>query len=200
MKRCKYLIILFLLIIITGCSDPSKYEVLLEGSSNSYYNWSYEIEDDSIIKIVDESYYGKETDDEIVGLEGEYKFVFEALKPGETTIKFKYMRTWEQEDVLYEYVISLNVNDKLKISKKNESGNYLSLEKILTYDLDKLGLDKNFSEYKLIFDNNIVSIEGKECDFLTVYDYQDMIINVYGIARNENIVYKMVDGKMQIIE
>ncbi|MBQ7105574.1 MAG: protease inhibitor I42 family protein [Bacilli bacterium] len=200
MKRCKYLIILFLLIIVTGCSDSSKYEVLLEGSSNSYYNWSYEIEDDSIIKIVDESYYGKEADDEIVGLEGEYKFVFEALKAGETTIKFKYMRTWEQEDVLYEYVISLNVNDKLKISKKNESGNYLSLEKILTYDLDKLGLDKNFSEYKLIFDNNIVSIEGKECDFLTVYDYQDMIINVYGIARNENIVYKMVDGKMQIIE
>lgn len=200
MRQCKYLIILFLLIIVTGCSNSSKYEVVLEGSSNSYYNWSYEIEDDSIIKVVDESYYGKETEDEIIGLEGEYKFVFEALKSGDTTIKFKYMRTWEQEDVLYEYVVSLSVNDKLKISKKKETGNYLSLEKILAYDLDKLGLDKNFNEYKLIFDNNVVSIEGKECDFLTVYDYQDMIINVYGIARNENVIYKMVDGKMQIIE
>lgn len=200
MKKLRFAFILFFVFLISGCSDAKKYEVILEGSSSSYYNWSCEIEDSSVLSIVDEQYFGKEANDEISGLEGEYKFVFKPLKEGNVTVTFKYMRSWEEDDVLYEYVLKLNVDDKLRVTKVSESGNYLSLEKILTYDLEKLDLEKNFSEYKLIFDNNIVNIDGKECDFLTIYDYQDIIVGVFGISKNENTIYKMIDGEMVIVE
>ena len=196
----KYSILFVFVLLLLGCAKKSTYEVVLEGSSNSYYNWFYEIEDSSILKVVDEKYFGQEGEDSFKGLDGEYKFKFEALSPGKTIVNFKYARAWEEKDILYEYSVEFEVTDKLKINKVSESGNYLSLVKFLEYDKSKLGLTEEFSDYKLIFDNNVVTIEDKECDFLTVYDYNDDIVGVYGISKDDSTVYKLVDDVMVVVE
>lgn len=196
----KFTILFIFVLLLFGCNKKSTYEVVLEGSSNSYYNWTYEIEDSTILKVIDENYYGQEGDDETKGLDGEYRFKFEALAVGKTTVVFKYSRAWEEKDVLYEYIIELEVDDNFKIKKVSESGNYLELVKFLKYDTDKLGLTEDFSDYKLIFDNNIVTIEDKECEFLTVYDYNDEIVGVYGISKVDSSIYKLDNNVMVIVE
>ena len=196
----KFTILFIFVLLLLGCNKSSTYEVSLQGSSNSYYNWTYEIEDPAILKVVDEKYFGQEGEDSIEGLDGVYKFKFEALVPGKTNVKFKYARAWEETDVLYEYTIELEVNDKLKINKVSDFGNYLSLVKFFKYDIEKLGLSENFNEYKLIFDNNVVTIEEKECDFLTVYDYNEEIVGVYGISLTDNSIYKLENNVMVIVE
>lgn len=199
-KIYKFSVLFIFIFLLFGCNKSSSYEVVLEGSSNSYYNWTYEIEDTSIVKVIDEKYFGQESEDNVDGLDGEYKFKFEALAPGKTKVNFKYARAWEETDVLYEYSIELEVNDKLKINKVSESGNYLSLAKFLKYDIEKLGLSENFDEYKLIFDYNVVTIEEKECDFLTVYDYNEEIVGVYGISRVDSSIYKLDNNVMVVVE
>ena len=84
----KYSILFVFVLLLLGCAKKSTYEVVLEGSSNSYYNWFYEIEDSSILKVVDEKYFGQEGEDSFKGLDGEYKFKFEALSPGKTVVNF----------------------------------------------------------------------------------------------------------------
>ena len=101
----KFTILFIFVLLLLGCNKSSTYEVSLQGSSNSYYNWTYEIEDPAILKVVDEKYFGQEGEDSIDGLDGVYKFEFEALVPGKTNVKFKYARAWEETDVLYEYTI-----------------------------------------------------------------------------------------------
>lgn len=195
----KFSILFIFILLLFGCTKKGTYEVILEGNSSSYYTWSCEIVDSSILKVVEENYFGQESEDDIKGFEGEYRFKFEALKPGITTVVFKYSRAWEEKDILYEYYIELEVNDDLKINKVSESGNYLELVKFLNYDIDKLGLTDDFNEYKLIFDNNIVTIEDKECEFLTVYDYNDEIVGVYGISKIDSSIYKLENNVMVIV-
>ena len=196
----KFCILFIFILLLCGCNKSSTYEVTLQGSSNSYYNWTYVIEDSSILKVVDEKYFGQESEDSVKGFDGEYKFNFEALTPGKTKVNFKYARAWENTDILYEYTIELEVDNKLKINKVSESGNYLSLVKFFNYDIEKLGLLEDFNEYKLIFDNNVVTIEEKECDFLTVYDYNEEIVGVYGISLTDSSIYKLENNIMVIVE
>lgn len=201
MKKLLKVILVFIFVcLLTGCNERSTYEISLDGSSDSYYNWTYEIEDPLILSVVEENYYGHESEDEIVGLDGEYVFKVEALVKGKTKVNFKYMKSWEVDDVLYEYSVEFEVDDKLNIELVSEDGNYLSLEKFLAYDIEKLGLDENFNEYKLIFDNNVVTIDNRVCDFLTIYDYNDDIIGAFGISKSDTTIYKMIEGEMVIVE
>lgn len=199
-KSIKFLVMIFVLIFICACGKSSTYEVSLSGNSNSYYNWVYEIEDDTILKIEEEKYYGDESKDEIKALGGNYIFKLKSLKTGKTKVSFFYKKTWEDKDILYKYIIEFEVDNNLKIEKLSESGNYLSLMKFFDYNKEKLGFEGDFTDYKLIFDKEIISIKDDECHLLNIYDYNNSLINVYGISIKSNNIYKMVNGKLELIK
>lgn len=199
-KNIKFILMIFGLIFVCACGKSSVYELSLSGNSNSYYNWVYEIEDDTILKIDDEKYYGDEAKDEIKGLGGNYVFKLKSLKVGKTKVTFYYKKMWEDEDTLYKYVIEFEVDKKLNIEKVSESGNYLALIKFLNYDKEKLGFDGDYVDYKLIFDKEIISLKDDECYLLNIYDYNNTLINVYGISTKNNNVYKMVNDNLELIK
>lgn len=80
----------------------SKAGVRLEGNPTTGYNWHMEIGDDGIISKTDETYISNAPSDmssePIIGAGGTYIWTFQALKKGETTITFKYYRSWMGED------------------------------------------------------------------------------------------------------
>lgn len=200
MKKMKFLFIIVFLIILCACSKSSIYNLSLSGNSNSYYNWVYEIEDKNILMISDEKYYGEESEDEISGLGGKYEFIIKSLKSGKSKVTFLYKKTWEDKDVLYKYIIEFEVDKKLNIKKVSESGNYLSLIRFLNYDKEKLGFDGNYDDYKLIFSKELISIEKDECYLLNIYDYNNAIIDVYALSINNDNIYKMNDGNLELIK
>jgi len=68
--------------------------VSLKGNPTTGYNWLYTIGDSSIIEKTTDNYVSDSKSASIVGAGGTYTWTFKALKAGETTITFKYYRSW----------------------------------------------------------------------------------------------------------
>lgn len=60
------------------------------------FSWNYKIEDESIVKLIEDKYQEPSTD--LIGAAGTHKFIFIGEKKGETKITFKYFRIWEGEE------------------------------------------------------------------------------------------------------
>ena len=68
--------------------------VTLKGNPTTGYTWQYKISDESVVKLDTES---SVPDSGLIGAGSTSVWNFKALKPGTTTITFKYYRTWEGE-------------------------------------------------------------------------------------------------------
>lgn len=68
--------------------------VTLKGNPTTGYTWQYKIQDESVVKLDTES---SVPDSGLIGAGSTFTWNFKALKPGTTTITFKYYRTWEGE-------------------------------------------------------------------------------------------------------
>lgn len=66
--------------------------VTLKGNPTTGYSWQYDIADGSIISLTNES---STPDSALIGAGSTFNWSFKALKPGKTTISFKYYRPWE---------------------------------------------------------------------------------------------------------
>lgn len=200
MNKNKIILLVILLFVICACSRSSYYNLSLSGNSNSYYNWTYDIENENILMIESENYFGEETEDEINGLGGNYDFKIKSLNQGRTKVSFLYKKTWEDKDTLYKYIVEFEVDKNLKIKKIKDSGNYLSLIKFFKYDKEKIGFIGDYNDYKLIFDKEIISVNNDECYLLSVYNYNNVIVDVYAISINNNNLYKMENNKLELIK
>jgi len=68
--------------------------VSLKGNPTTGYAWYYTIGDSSIIEKTADNYVSDSKSASIVGTGGTYTWTFKALKAGETTVTFKYYRSW----------------------------------------------------------------------------------------------------------
>jgi inhibitor of cysteine peptidase len=66
--------------------------VTLEGNPTTGYTWQCEIGDDRIVSLTNES---STPDSALIGAGSTFHWTFKALKPGETTVTFRYYRPWE---------------------------------------------------------------------------------------------------------
>lgn len=199
-KVLKSLFVLLFLLILTGCGkEGEEKEISLLGRDDEYYNWIYEIEDDSIVKVSDEKYFGTENSDEEYLLGGKYIFTFKALKEGKTRVKFSYVRSWDEEDEVFNYYVDINVDKNLKINITKELGNYLYLLKFIKLDLNTLGLDKGFEEYSYYFSEGPVEFDDYECMRLSVYDSNDNPVGYYAISGSNDHVFKVVDDEYVLL-
>ena len=83
--------------------------VVLDGNPTTGYTWHCTIGDESIIAKTCENYI---SDSDLIGAGGKYTFGFKALKPGETTITFKYYRDWEGREATAENTVVYKVTVK----------------------------------------------------------------------------------------
>ena len=72
-------------------SNPKQLELIYEINAGIPFKWEYEIEDESIVKFVKSYVVKDENKGALVGAPVYTKYVFESVKPGTTTIKFKYV-------------------------------------------------------------------------------------------------------------
>ena len=192
----KIFLSLIFIFILSGCQKHGvKQDIKLLDNNNSYYNWIYSIDDESIVKMVDEKYYGEENNDEINGLGGEYIFTIQTLKPGKTRINFSYVISWDKTDEIYNYYIDVEVSEDLELKITYETGNYLALLKFLKLEKEVLGLNNTFDNYKFYFSDDPVNYKEYECYRLSVYDYEDNAIGYYAISSSNDYIFKVVDGE-----
>ncbi|MDR2095986.1 MAG: protease inhibitor I42 family protein [Treponema sp.] len=67
----------------------------LEGNPTMGYSWTYTAGTAGIVKEISADYVKNETTPGIVGSGGVFVFVFAALAPGETELRFVYTRPWD---------------------------------------------------------------------------------------------------------
>ena len=68
--------------------------VELEGNPTTGYLWEVASEDTTVLTLVKDEY---ESDSDLAGSGGMFKFTFEAAAPGETTLLLVYRRPWEED-------------------------------------------------------------------------------------------------------
>jgi len=91
--------------------------VELKGNPTTGYTWTATGYDEEIVKVYDCT-YSQEGDSDLVGQGGTFKFKLKSLKPGVTTVTFKYMRPWEEEAITTIVCeILIDENNYLQISR-----------------------------------------------------------------------------------
>lgn len=196
----KSLFIILFILVLTGCGKKGEEkEISLLGKDDEYYNWVYSIEDDSIVRVSNEEYYGEENSDEEYLLGGKYIFTFQALKTGKTRVKFSYVKSWDKDDEVFNYYVDIEVDKDLNIDITKELGNYLYLLKFIKLDLKTLGLDKDFYEYHYYFSDDPVEFDDYECMRLSVYDYSDNPVGYYAISGSNDYVFKVIDDEYVLL-
>ena len=100
-------------------SNPKQLELTYEINAGIPFKWEYEIEDDSIVKFVKSYVVRDENTGGKVGASVYTNYVFESVKPGTTTIKFKYVN-FADNYVSGERKHVINVDNDLNISLVKE--------------------------------------------------------------------------------
>lgn len=145
------------------------------------YEWSYIIEDNSIIK-------------------NNKGFKFISLKEGKTKITFNYFK---DKEILYNAIYDLSVDKLGNVRIDNKTGNYFALEQLYKYDYKKLGLPSKISNYLVLIDKNMTIFEDNECYNLGFYIYLDKrkykITNLL-VSKDYHKIYKKIDNNYILVE
>ncbi|MDR1904645.1 MAG: protease inhibitor I42 family protein [Treponema sp.] len=93
----------------------------LEGNPTTGYSWTYTAGTEGIVRELSVEYIKKETAAGAVGSGGIFVFVFEALAPGETELRFVYKRPWENVDGPVQeavYLVKVDANKRISAEKR----------------------------------------------------------------------------------
>lgn len=195
MKRKLSLFLIILIAMLTACKTKQEGEpfyITLNSYDNDNYEWTYYIEDEQVVKT-DTPSYTKTS--KVLG--GEHIFKIVPLKEGQTTIHFEY-KIKGDEDSIFDYSIKATVNNDLSLNIESTSGSYVAFLKIIDIDKEKLGLEKELYDYKVYFSDDVKNINDDECDWLVVYDKNE-IVAAFAIANNSNNIYKLVNENYVLI-
>lgn len=99
--------------LLTACGEKQGEKTLTlerEANPTTGYEWSYEISDPEVVKLVNQEYKADGKSEETVGSGGMEVFVFEGVKKGTATITLSYRRSWEEtdEDIVEEIKVSVD--------------------------------------------------------------------------------------------
>lgn len=136
MKKLIVLIVIVVAVVMlfSGCSNtltanivesdhPDQTVVKLDENPTTGYLWSYEISDESLMKLVSDQFIDG-SDNNTVGSGGFHEFVFQALSDGKADITFKYERSFENDSaesiLVYKYDIAGKVPVLVDIEKEGK--------------------------------------------------------------------------------
>ena len=97
--------------------------VCLSSNPSTGYGWQTELEGGSVI-LTSSRYEEKETPGNvaIAGAGGYEYFTFTAVKAGEATVTFKYLRSWENEPPIKTVTAVLSVDEALNVTVVSFTG------------------------------------------------------------------------------
>lgn len=72
-------------------------EIVLEENPSTGFAWIYDISDASVAVMENDEYIAPNSN--LVGASGNHKFVIKGIKSGKAEILFKYVRSWEKDNV-----------------------------------------------------------------------------------------------------
>ncbi len=98
MKKAVFTIIIMLFVLVS-CSTVKTSTVTLNGNPTTGYQWSCEIKDSSVVSLKSSKYTAKTTKSGMVGVGGQWDFVFTPVNDGSSVIVFNYARSWENESI-----------------------------------------------------------------------------------------------------
>ncbi len=70
----------------------------LEENPTTGFSWVYDDYDTAVLELIDDEYIPDETDSDVVGSGGIHHYEFKGLSEGETTLTFRYLKSWEGKD------------------------------------------------------------------------------------------------------
>ena len=85
-----------------------------KANASTGYTWVVTEDGNSIKKINDT--YKSDVVSGFVGEGGTQEFSYASVRPGTTTLTFRYLRTWEDEAPVYTYVAVVSVGEDLQIT------------------------------------------------------------------------------------
>ena len=117
------LIIIFIAVFTTYkvlfSKNPKELALRYDISAGIPFKWEFEIEDESIVEFVRTKEVSNANKGGLVGGKIVTDYIFKGLKPGETTITFKFVNFSSQEDrVDSETKHTIIVDENLNISEK----------------------------------------------------------------------------------
>ena len=127
----KILVLSVCILCLCGCGkskekeEISQLEIDLKGNQTTGYEWECNVDSKEIAKMISNKYTQDDANKEMVGVGGTYKFIFEGVNAGTTTITCTYYRPFEIGEPLYklEYIVSVNTKTK-EISQYSKNGTY----------------------------------------------------------------------------
>lgn len=125
----KILLSLVMLLCLCGCScnkkttEVTQVEIDLKGNPTTGYEWKCTVDNTNIAKMVSNNYVQDKNEEDLVGVGGTYKFIFEGVSDGFTTIACNYSRSFETEEPLYSLAYTVKIADKV-ISQYSKTGTY----------------------------------------------------------------------------
>ena len=116
-------------------------------------------------------------------------------KEGQTKIKFNFGQSWTKK-YNYSYIVTLNVDKDLKVTKVNEDGTYFALLKVIN-NIDKLKLKKDMDNYDFSFVEEKTRINKEECYLGVIKDLSSdeeisIAVSSDNIYIKENDEYKKI--------
>lgn len=108
-------------VVVLNADDAANaaktFSLELDANATTGYEWSYEIEDDSLLKVVKDEYKADPADEGMAGVGGTQYYVFEGVKAGETDVTFRYARSWEDsEKPMDERTYRVTVDEDLNVT------------------------------------------------------------------------------------
>lgn len=77
---------------------PNEVDLYFPSNPTTGYDWQAEAEDADVVAIRDQ-FFEAQHEDGLVGVGGTHWFHLSGLKPGTTSVTFRYMRPWEDSPI-----------------------------------------------------------------------------------------------------
>ena len=93
---------------------PNQVDLYFPANPTTGYSWIAEAEDPETVSIRDQ-YFEDSHDLGFVGAGGTHWFHIKGLKPGTTSVSFRYVRSWEPDEAAESTLYRLTVNEQLDV-------------------------------------------------------------------------------------
>lgn len=123
MKKILKLFSISIVLLLCACTNKSdKLEIKFKSNPSTGYTWKYTVSNKDVIDIK-EAYDDSNCPKDVTGCGGQMIYTINPKKEGKTTIKFRYLRPWDESTLWYTATYEITVDKDLKVSEKH-SGSY----------------------------------------------------------------------------
>ena len=98
----------------------------LDYNAGTGYEWTYTVEPEGNVTLVDQTTQNKAKDSKLAGGPLSEVFTFRAARPGEVTSTFKLARSWEDSDPAEEQVYCFAINNQLEMTLNPYKSNFVN--------------------------------------------------------------------------